>query len=191
MDVGTFIFWGVIVAVILYIVLIFNNLVRLKHNVSQAWSNIDVLLKQRHDELPKLVETCKQYMKYEKDVLERVVQARASVAKAREAGDVDALGAAETEMRIGLGNLFAVAENYPELRANESFQHLQNRISQLEAQIADRREFYNDSVNVNNIRIEQFPDTVVARLFNFGPRALLKFKEAEIRDVDVKALFNS
>jgi LemA protein len=122
MDIGTFVFWGVIVALFLYLIMIYNSLVRLKHNVSQAWSNIDVLLKQRHDELPKLIETCKQYMKYEKDVLERVVQARASVARAREAGDVDALGAAETEMRIGLGNLFAVAENYPELRANESFQ---------------------------------------------------------------------
>jgi LemA protein len=191
MDIGTFVFWGVIVALFLYLIMIYNSLVRLKHNVSQAWSNIDVLLKQRHDELPKLIETCKQYMKYEKDVLERVVQARASVARAREAGDVDALGAAETEMRIGLGNLFAVAENYPELRANESFQHLQNRISQLEAQIADRREYYNDSANVNNIRIEQFPDTIVARLFNFAPRSLLKFKESEIRDVNVKAAFNS
>lgn len=191
MDISTFVTWGVIAAVILYIIMIYNNLVRLKHNVSQAWSNIDVLMKQRHDELPKLVETCKQYMKYEKDVLERVTQARASVARAREAGDVDALGAAETQLRLGLGNLFAVAENYPELRANEQFQHLQNRISQLEAQIADRREFYNDSVNANNIRIEQFPDTVVARFFNFGPRRLLKFKEAEIKDVDVKALFNN
>ena len=168
-----------------------NNLVRLKHNVSQAWSNIDVLMKQRHDELPKLVDTCKQYMQYEKDVLEKVTQARAMVARARESRDVDALGAAETQLRLGLGNLFAVAENYPELRANEQFQHLQNRISQLEAQIADRREFYNDSVNANNIRIEQFPDTIVARTFNFGPRKLLEFKQGELRDVSVKALFNS
>jgi LemA protein len=191
MSIGSFITWGVIIALILYIVMIYNNLVRLKHNVSQAWSNIDVLLKQRHEELPKLIETCKEYMKYERDVLERVVQARAAVARARDAGDIDALGAAETQMRIGLGNLFAVAENYPELRANESFQHLQSRISQLEAQIADRREFYNDSVNANNIRIEQFPDTIVARLFQFGPRILLEFDQRELKDVNVKALFNS
>jgi LemA protein len=191
MEISTFVIWGIIIGLILYVVMIFNNLVRLKHNVSQAWSNIDVLMKQRHDELPKLIETCKQYMKYEKDVLEKVTEARASVARAREAGDVGALGAAEGQLRLGLGNLFAVAENYPELKANEQFQHLQNRISQIEAQIADRREFYNDSVNANNIRIEQFPDTIVARSFNFGPRKLLEFEERELKDVNVKALFNN
>lgn len=191
MSVTTYIIWGVLIVLLVYLIMIYNNLVRLKHNVSQAWSNIDVLMKQRHDELPKLVDTCKQYMKYEKDVLEKVTQARAMVARARESRDVDALGAAETQLRLGLGNLFAVAENYPELRANEQFQHLQNRISQLEAQIADRREFYNDSVNANNIRIEQFPDTIVARSLNFGPRKLLEFKQSELRDVNVKALFNS
>jgi LemA protein len=113
------------------------------------------------------------------------------VARARESGDVDALGAAETQLRLGLNNLYAVAENYPELRANEHFQHLQNRISQLEAQIADRREFYNDSVNANNIRIDQFPDTMVAHVFNFGPRKLLEFDHSELRDVNVKALFSN
>jgi LemA protein len=191
MSIGAYVFWGVLIVIILYVVMIYNNLVRLKHNVSQAWSNIDVLMKQRHDELPKLVETCKQYMKYEKDVLEKVTHARAMVARARESGDVGALGAAETQLRLGLNNLYAVAENYPELRANEQFQHLQNRISQLEAQIADRREFYNDSVNANNIRIDQFPDTVVARVFNFGPRKLLEFDHSELRDVNVKALFSN
>jgi LemA protein len=94
-------------------------------------------------------------------------------------------------MRAGLAGLFAVVENYPELKANQTFQHLQGRISQLESQIADRREFYNDAVNVNNVRIEQFPDAVVANLFRFGPRELLKFSEAELKDVDVKALFGN
>jgi LemA protein len=191
MSIGTYVFWGVLIIIILYVVMIYNNLVRLKHNVSQAWSNIDVLVKQRHDELPKLIETCKQYMKYEKEVLEKVTQARAMVARARESGDVGALGAAETQLRLGLGNLYAVAENYPELRANEQFQHLQNRISQLEAQIADRREFYNDSVNANNIRIDQLPDAVIARAFNFGPRKLLEFDQSELRDINVKALFSN
>ncbi len=190
MTIGTFIFLGA-AAVLLYFVLIYNSLVRLKHNVAQAWSNIDVLLKQRHDELPKLIETCKQYMSYEKDVLEKVTQARAAVQRAREARDVGRLGAAEQQMRAGLGQLFAVAENYPELRANDNFQHLQARISNLEASIADRREFYNDSANANNVRIDQIPDVVVARLFRFEPRPLLKFAAAEIKDVDVKALFNS
>jgi LemA protein len=191
MAIGTFIFLGLVVAAVLYFVMIYNNLVRLKHNVSQAWANIDVLLKQRHDELPKLVETCKQYMGYEKDVLQKVTEARTAVSKAQASGDMNALGKAETQMRLGLSNLFAVAENYPELRANESFQHLQARISQIEAQIADRREFYNDSVNANNVRIEQFPDGIVANMFKFGARELLKFDEAELKDVNVKALFNS
>jgi len=191
MGVTTFIFLAVIVGFFLYVVMIYNNLVRLKHNVSRAWSNIDVLLKQRHDELPKLIATCQQYMQHERTVLENVTKARAAVAQAREAGDVGALGAAETQMRIGLGNLFAVAENYPDLKANESFKHLEGRISQLESQISDRREFYNDSVNINNIRIEQFPDNIIATLFRFGARELLKFKEAETRDVDVAKLFNS
>ena len=101
-----------------------------------------------------------------------------------------ALGEAEGLLRMGLGRLFALAENYPELKANESFQHLQTRITGLENAIADRREFYNESVNVNNIRIEQFPDLIVARLFAFSPFDLLSFKEEEKADVDVHALFN-
>ena len=190
MAISSFITWGIFIGFVLYIAMLYNTLVRLKHNVSRAWSNIDVLLKQRHDELPKLVETCKQYMKFEAAVLEKVTQARASVAKARESGDIGAIGAAETQMRIGLGSLFAVAENYPELRANDNFQHLQTRISQLEAQIADRREFYNDSVNANNVRIEQVPDSFVARMFNFGPHKLLEFEDVELKDVNIKALFS-
>jgi len=190
MNVTSFVLLAILVGVLLYVVMIYNNLVRLKHNVSRAWSNIDVLLKQRHDELPKLIETCKQYMKHEREVLENVTKARAAVAQAREAGDVGALGAAETQMRIGLGNLFAVAENYPDLKANENFSFLQTRISQLESQISDRREFYNDSVNINNIRIEQFPDNIIASIFRFGERELLKFDEAEIKDVDVAKLFS-
>ena len=92
-------------------------------------------------------------------------------------------------MRLGLGNLFALAEDYPELKANESFQHLQSRITGLEHDIADRREFYNDTVNIKNIRIEQFPDVVVARSMGFKPADLLEFAEKEKADVDMKALF--
>lgn len=189
MSVATFVLLGIFAALLLYLVLMYNNLVRLKHNVAQAWSNIDVLLKQRHDELPKLVAVCQQYIKHERRVLEHVTEARASVGKAREAHDVGALGNAENSLRAGLSGLFAVAENYPELRANESFQDLRTRISSIEAQITDRREFYNDSVNVHNVRIEQFPDNAVAAVFGFGPRPLLRFKEAERKDVNVGALF--
>ncbi len=189
MSIESFIFLAVLVIAVIYTVVLYNNLVRIKHNVSKAWSNIDVLLKQRHDELPKLVEVCKQYMGYEQETLEKVMRARSQVASARERGDVQALGPAETQLRLGLGNLFAVAEAYPDLKANDSFQHLQSRVSGLENAIADRREFYNESVNINNIRIEQFPDVIVARMFNFGDKPLLEFSEEEKADVDMKGLF--
>ncbi len=190
MDFTSFIIVGVLAAGILYAIMIYNNLVSLKHNVSKAWANIDVLLKQRHDELPKLVETCKQYMGYEQETLEKVMQARSAVSAAREKGDISALGPAETQLRMGLGNLFALAEAYPDLKANESFQHLQVRISGLENAIADRREFYNESVNNNNVRIEQFPDVLIARNLGFGAKDLLEFSEGETKDVDVKELFS-
>jgi len=185
----------VVVFVVLFLlaawaVVLYNGLVRLKHGVSKAWSNIDVLLKQRHDELPKLVETCKQYMQHERTTLERVIAARSAVAGAREQHDVGALGKAESSLRAGLGQLFALAENYPDLKANDSFQHLQQRISGLENAIADRRELYNEAVNLNNVRIEQFPDVILARMFAFKAAELLQFSEEEKADVDLKSLFN-
>lgn len=189
MSIALIFILALIGALLLYGVLIYNNLVSLKHGVSKAWANIDVLLKQRHDELPKLVETCRQYMKFEQETLERVMRARGQVQAAREAHDVRDLGQAEGELRLGLGKLFAVAEAYPELKANETFQHLQARISGLESSIADRREFYNESVNANNVRIEQFPDVIIARLFAFKPFDLLEFSDEEKADVDLKALF--
>ncbi len=190
MDVSVMVIIVIVVVAAVYLIVIYNGLVTLKHAVSQAWSNIDVLLKQRHDELPKLVETCKAYMKHESETLERVMRARSAVASARAAHDVDGLGQAEGLLRMGLGNLFAVAEAYPELKANEGFQHLQTRISGLENAIADRREFYNASANANNVRIEQFPDVIVARLFAFKPAPLLEFEQPELGDVDLGTLFN-
>lgn len=189
MEPSTLITLIILVLALFYIVSLYNALVRLKHNASKSWSNIDILLKQRHDELPKLVETCKQHMGFERDTLEAVMKARSSVANAREQQDMKALGGAETQLRLGLGNLFAVAEDYPELKASESFQHLHSRITGLENSIADRREFYNESVNINNIRIEQFPDLIVARLFNFKAFDLLEFSDSEKADVDMAALF--
>jgi LemA protein len=129
-------------------------------------------------------------MEYEQETLEKVMQARAAVHNAQQQGDMGALGAAEGQLRLGLGNLFAVAEAYPDLKANETFQHLQTRISGLEESIADRREFYNESVNNNNVRIEQFPDLIIARMFNFKAAELLEFSEEEKQDVDLKSLFN-
>ena len=191
MSVFIMILLGLVAVLLGYGVAIYNRLVNLKHNVSKAWSNIDVLLKQRHDELPKLIATCKEYMRHEQETLEKVISARSRVAQAREAGDVGALGAAEGALRIGLGSLFALAEAYPDLKANENFQHLQGRISGLENQIADRREFYNESVNRNNITIEEFPDVMIARLINFREAQLLRFEEHEKADVNVGALFNT
>lgn len=184
------VFWIILAIAGLYFVIAYNSLVNVKNNVSKAWANIDVLLKQRHDELPKLVDTCKQYMIYEQETLEKVTQARSRVADARESQNVAALGAAESALRSGLGNLFALAESYPDLKANEQFLHLQSRISGLENAIADRREFYNDSVNINNVSIEQFPDLIVARIFNFKSFALLKFASEELKDVDISQRFN-
>ncbi len=181
-------FWRFLILAIVYAVFAYNNLVNFKHNVSKAWANIDVLLKQRHDEIPKLVETCKQYMKFEQTTLEKVMQARAQVSSARESRDIGALGKAEGALRAGLGSLFAVAEAYPELKSNEQFLHLHARISNLENAIADRREFYNESVNINNVRVEQFPDNIVAGLFSFKTARLLEFASAEKSDVDVRAL---
>ena len=179
-----------LVVLLVYAITLYNQLVSVKHGVTQAWSNIDVLLRQRHEELPKLVEACRQYMQYEQTTLERVISARNAVGQARDRSDIRSLGEAETALRSGLGQLFALAENYPQLQANSSFQHLQQRISGLETGIADRRELYNAAVNINNVRIEQFPDVLIARLFNFREAELLRFSEAEKADVNLRQLFS-
>jgi LemA protein len=173
-----------------YAVVLYNGLVRLKHGVSKAWANIDVLLHQRHDELPKLVQTCKQFMQYEGGTLQQVIQARNWVADAQQQQDMKALGQAEQGLRAGLGRLFALAENYPQLMANQSFQHLQQRISGLENAIADRRELYNESVNLNNVRIEQFPEVLLARRLGFSAAQLLEVSPAQKADIDLKSLFD-
>ncbi len=191
MSIGSAIFWGVVVVVGLYVVMLYNGLVQLKHNVAKAWANIDVSLKQRHDELPKLVEVCKQYKQFEQATLQSVIEARSRVQGAREAHDVPALSRAEGALRMGLGQIFAVAEAYPELKANEHFMQLQQRISSLESLISDRRELYNESVNLNNVRVDSFPDALIARLFRFQHHPLLEFADHEKADVDVRQLFKS
>jgi LemA protein len=174
-----------------YFVSIYNGLVTLRENVKVAWSNIDVLLKQRHDEIPKLVDTCKRYMQFEQETLEKVMRARGAVFQASGAGNVAAVGVAEQQLRAGVGQIFAVAENYPELKSDATFRHLQQRITGLEQSIADRRELYNDQVNLNNIRINVFPDSLIAGGYGFKTAELLEFTADEKRDVDVGALFKS
>ena len=187
---GTLIFFGLIAVLIFYGITLYNHLVNVKHAVAKAWANIDVLLKQRHDELPKLVEVCKQYKQFEQATLQKVIEARSQVQAARQQQDIPALGQAEGMLRMGLGSIFAVAEAYPELKANEHFMQLQTRITSLENGIADRRELYNETVNINNVQIEVFPASIVAKLFNFGEKPLLEFSSSEKADVDMKQLFS-
>lgn len=189
MMTGVVVMGAAILGLFLYCIMIYNTLVSLKNNVAKNWSNIDVLLKQRYSELPKLIDTCKEYMQYEKGTLEKVVAARQAALTATNAHDVIALSAAETELKSGLGKLFALAENYPDLKTNLSFQKLQTRISDLENAIADRRELYNDSVNLNNVRIQQFPDVIIAKTFQFNALPLLKFTQEETDDIPIEGRF--
>lgn len=174
---------GILIAMIVYVVIIYNGLINLKHNIEKTWSNIDVLLKQRYDELPKLVSVCQGYMKHEQTVLENVTKARAQLDNAQTGGEVlDANNAISQALR----SLFAVVENYPDLKADRAFRQLQSRVSQLEDQIADRRELYNASVNRFNIRIEQFPDIFVANLMRLAPRQLWQIDPDHRQDVEIR-----
>jgi len=163
-----------------YVVTIFNGLIAIRSDVDKAWANIDVSLKQRHDELPKLLDVCKGYMEFERDTLQKVTQARSMY---QQAVSIDQKAQADQSMTTALRGFFAVAENYPDLKANNNFMQLQKRITDLESEIADRREFYNDAVNTLNIRIQQMPDTLVASFMSISPRPMYKVEEADKADV--------
>jgi len=165
-----------------YGVVIYNSIVMLKNNIDKTWSNIDVLLKQRYDEIPKLVGVCEGYMKHERETLEAVIKARSMHGSATT--NIEKLNA-ENAITNALKSLFAVVESYPDLKANESFRRLGARITEIEDQIADRRELFNESVNIYNIRIEQFPDILVARLFSFIKRTLWEIEPEHRKDVSV------
>ncbi len=173
----------VVVGVFAYLITIYNSLVRLKNDIDKAWANIDVLLKQRHDELPKLIETCKGYMQYEQKTFQLITEARTAYMRA---GSVGEKAAADNMISGALKSLFAVSENYPDLKANNNFMQLQKRISELEEKIADRREFFNDDVNTYNIRIQQVPDVFIAGMMHLQHRDLFKVTEEDRQDVDVK-----
>jgi LemA protein len=182
----TFVALGILAAVVLgYSVMIYNNLIASKNDVDRAWSNIDVLLKQRHDELPKLLKIVESYMQYEQDTLTRIIKARSQYANATTPGDQMK---ANQALHQGLVGLFALAENYPELKSNTQFQDLQRRISQIETSIADRREFYNASVNNWNTSIEQVPEVAYAKLMLFKRRELFEVSAEDRKDVamDIK-----
>ena len=171
------------IVIIGYIVTIYNGLIKLKNNIKKSWANIDVLLKQRSDELPKLISTVKGYMKHEKEVLENLTNARTNFLNANTVAES---AAADNMISGALKSLFAVAENYPDLKANENFMQLQNRISGIENEIADRREFYNDSVNQYNIRIQSIPDVIVARMMGYTDEEMFEVSEADKQDIEVK-----
>ena len=166
----------VAVGIILYFVALYNGLIRLSRNVDKSWANIDVLLKQRHDEIPKLLKVCEGYMKYERETLEKITAARTACIQAKTVGESSQ---AEGDLARSLKTLFAVAENYPDLKADNNFAQLRQRISYLENEIADRREFYNESVNLYNIKIAQIPTVLIARPLGYQPSPLFEIPEAE------------
>jgi LemA protein len=174
----------IILAIILigYFVGIYNGLVARKNNIDRSFSNIDVLLKQRHDELPKLIDTCKGYMKYEQETLQKVVEARNAYGRAATPDDK---AEADNLTTGALKTLFAISEKYPDLKADANFMQLQERISDLEAKIAGQRSAYNEDVNYYNIRIAQVPANLVAGLMGLRPHTLFQVAEADRQDVKV------
>lgn len=172
----------ILLALIFYIIVIYNGFIALKNNIDLNWGNIDVLLKQRFDELPKLIKVCEGYMQHEQKTLEAVVKARSMVNSART--DEQRMQA-QNALTDTLKSLFMVVERYPDLKADAAFRQLGNRVSEIEDQIADRRELYNASVTIYNTRLEQFPDVLVARAFNFDRRTLWEIEPEHRRDVEV------
>ncbi len=187
MSMGSIVFFGMLIfgglAILGYILVIYNGLISLKENYKKSWSNIDVILKQRYDELPKLVSVCESYAEFEKSVLDRLMQAREGYLHAR---SVSQKAEVSDKISAALSGLFALVENYPELKSNINFMQLQNRISHLEESLADRREFYNDSVNNYNIRIQQIPDLFVASFLRLEREDLFQVPEIERQDVKIK-----
>lgn len=146
----------------------------MRGNCRKAWANIDVLLKQRHDEIPKLIDTCKEFMKFESKVLEKLTYLRSRFDNAKNRNEKALI---ENDYNRIYYNLRARIEDYPELKAHEKFNKLMDRISHLESQISDRRETYNDAVNIYNINIGAFPELIVAKTFIFPPRDYLSKPE--------------
>ena len=166
----------------LYGVILYNGFVQTKNDIDKAWSNIDLLLKQRYDELPKLLKVCEGYMQHEQRTLEAVIRARSQLSSA---GSGAEQLAAQNFLSETLRSLFAVTENYPELKADAGFRQFANRISEIEDQIADRRELYNEYVNIYNIRLDQLPDLLIARVCSFTPRKLWAIDVAHREDVKI------
>ena len=166
----------VVAGLLIYLGTLYNGLIAMRNDIDKAWANIDVLLKQRHDELPRLVAVCQGYMQYERETLQRLTEARAKYASAFSA---DQKAQASGAVSASVQQLLATAENYPALKANATFLELQQRITDLENQLADRREFYNDAITLFNTRIRQVPDNLVANTLGIHPRAMFQVPVAE------------
>jgi LemA protein len=160
----------VVVLVVGIMVLAFNGLVRRRNQVDNAWSQIDVQLKRRYDLIPNLVETVKGYAAHEKGTFEAVTAARANAIAAQQSGDAAQAAQADNVLTGTLKSLFAVAEAYPDLKANQNFLRLQDELSSTEDRIASARQFYNDSVLSYNTKIQTFPSNTIARTFHFTTR---------------------
>ncbi len=169
--------------VVFYLFSIYNGLIQLRNNIDKAWSNIDVLLKQRSDLVPNLVETVKGYAKHEKGIFENVAEMRSAMMQAQGPA---AKAKANDMLTSALRSIFAVAENYPKLEASNNFLELQKQLAAIENQIADRREFYNDSVMLYNTRIKVLPDTIAARIMGYKDKEYFKATEEEKKNVRVK-----
>jgi len=167
---------AIIVIVILWVVAAFNGFVRLKNRTSEAWSDIDVQLKRRHDLIPNLIEAVKGYAAHERELFEEVTAART---KAIGAQGIAEKGQAENALSGTLKSLFAVAENYPDLKANQNFLQLQEELSDTENKIQAARRFYNGNVRDLNIKAEKFPSSIIANLFKFSKHEFFEIKEAE------------
>lgn len=173
----------IIIATISVFIRIYNTLVLLKFNVEKAFANIDVLLKQRTDEIPNLVTTVKEYVAHEKELLNELTMLRTQYLSSSNQDDKVKLN---NEIAKSLGKIIVVAENYPDLKANTSFVKLQERVSQLEDNISDRREFFNESVNMYNIGINEFPNLILAKFMAYKEKSLLLISELEKKYDGVK-----
>ena len=167
---------GIALLVVVAGIAIYNRMVALRQTTNQAWSDVDVQLKQRHDLVPNLVETVKGYAGHEKSTLDAVVRARNAAVAAQ---GPEAVGAAEGQLNGALRQLFALTEAYPDLKANQNFLQLQGELSNLETKIAAARRFFNNAVAEFNTAIEQFPAVLLAGIFGFKPRAFFEVKEEE------------
>ncbi len=176
-------FAGVALAILVaYAIVLYNSLIQVKNNVEKAFKNIDILLLQRHDELPKLVDTCKGYMKHEGQILEKLTTLREHYARA---DTMDTKTGIENQLNQQYMILAGRWEAYPDLKAQEGFIQIQERIAGLEAAIADRREMLNDSINIYNIQIERFPHLLLARIFGYAKKTYLEVMEEKTQDVKI------